>query len=150
MVAEGENAPSFKLDGSDGRQHSLSDFKGKRVVLYFYPKDNTPGCTMEAKEFTEHLGEIHSLNAEVLGVSTDDFKSHCSFIEKQKLRLLLLSDPDGKCIKAYGSYGSRGIFGIGTLRKTFIIDENAIVRKVFDKVHPGAHAKEVINTLKAL
>ena len=149
MVMENDNAADFNLDGSDGKRHSLSEFNGKYLVLYFYPKDNTPGCTIEAKEFNKHLQELKSLNAAVVGVSKDDLKSHGKFVEKCGLQFLLLSDPNSEVIKAYGAYGDRGIFGVGTLRNTYLIKDGKVL-KVFTKVKPNGHAEEVIDAIKSI
>lgn len=149
MIKEGSKAPDFELEGSDGKKHSLSEFKGKYVVLYFYPKDLTPGCTIEANEFNKHLPEIRKLGAEVVGVSKDDLKSHARFKDKCNLEFLLLSDPTSKMIKEYDSYGDRGIFGMGTIRNTVIIDKSGKVAKFYQKVKPNAHPKEVIEFLKS-
>ncbi|MCL5442270.1 MAG: peroxiredoxin [Candidatus Marsarchaeota archaeon] len=146
---ENDNAADFNLDGSDGKRHSLSEFNGKYLVLYFYPKDNTPGCTIEAKEFNKHLQELKSLNAAVVGVSKDDLKSHGKFVEKCDLKFLLLSDPNSEVIKAYGAYGDRGIFGVGTLRNTYLIKDGKVL-KVFTKVKPNGHAEEVIDAIKSI
>jgi peroxiredoxin Q/BCP len=148
MIKEGDAAPAFELEGSDGKRHKLSDYKGKNVVLYFYPKDNTPGCTIEAKEFSSKISDIRSIGADVLGISKDDFTSHCDFVSKHKLAFILLSDPSSNCIKKYGAYGDRGVFGKGTLRKTFIIDKTGKIAKVFGKVNPIGHAEEVITALR--
>ena len=147
MLSENVNAPDFELEGSDGKKHSLKEFNGKNLVLYFYPKDNTPGCTIEAKNFNKNLNEIRSLGAEVVGVSKDDLKSHEKFCGKYSLNFLLLSDPESMMIKSYDAYGDRGIFGMGTLRKTFIIDKNGKIVKIFEKVKPDKHDKEVIEVL---
>ncbi|MGC8622560.1 MAG: peroxiredoxin [Candidatus Micrarchaeia archaeon] len=149
MVKEGEKAIDFELEGSDGKKHSLSEFKGKFLVLYFYPKDNTPGCTIEANEFNNKLEEIRKLGAEVIGVSKDSIDSHCKFRDKHNLKFLLLSDPDSSVIKKYGAYGNRGIFGEGTLRNTCVIGKDGRIIKVFEKVSPKGHAEEVIKLLKA-
>ncbi len=146
----GEAAPDFSLMGSDRRNHTLSEFKGKYLVLYFYPKDNTPGCTIEANEFNKHLGEIMQLGAEVVGVSKDDLDSHDKFKSKCDLKFLLLSDPESKVIKAYGAYGNRGIFGIGTLRNTYLIGKDGRIARVFEKVKPQVHAMEIVSTIKSL
>ena len=145
MVMENDNAADFNLDGSDGKRHSLSEFNGKYLVLYFYPKDNTPGCTIEAKEFNKHLQELKSLNAAVVGVSKDDLKSHGKFVEKCDLQFLLLSDSNSEVIRAYGD---RGIFGVGTLRNTYLIKDGKVL-KVFTKVKPNGHAEEVIEAIKS-
>ena len=138
MLKEGDAAPDFELDGSDGAKHRLKDYRGKYLVLYFYPKDNTPGCTIEANEFNKKLEEIRKLNAEVIGVSKDDLKSHGKFMDKYGLKFLLLSDTDSKTIKDYGAYGDRGIFGMGTLRNTYIIGKDGKIAKIYEKVKPIA------------
>ncbi len=149
-LSVGEAAPDFSLMGSDKKNHTLAEFKGKYLVLYFYPKDNTPGCTIEANEFNKHLSEIMQLGAVVVGVSKDDLDSHDKFKDKCSLKFLLLSDPDSKVIKAYDSYGNRGIFGIGTLRNTYLIGKDGRIAKVFEKVKPQTHAEEVIAAIKSL
>lgn len=148
MVSEGSTAPTFSLIGSDGKTHTLGEFSGKYVVLYFYPKDNTPGCTIEANEFNKHLEEIRALGAEVVGISKDDLKSHDKFKTKYDLKFLLLSDPKSETIKAYDAYGDRGIFGEGTLRNTYVIGRDGKLVKIFEKVNPKGHAAEVIEFLK--
>lgn len=149
MVSEGSAAPGFSLGGSDGKTHTLQEFAGKYLVLYFYPKDNTPGCTIEANEFNKRLEEIRTLGAEVVGISKDDLNSHGKFRDKYGLKFLLLSDPESAVIKAYGAYGDRGIFGVGTLRNTYIIDGKGRLAKIYEKVSPKGHAGEVIEFLKA-
>ncbi len=143
-------APDFILEGSDGKKHSLKDFSGKYLVLYFYPKDDTPGCTIEAKGFNSKLDEIKKIGANIVGVSSDSIDSHCKFSAKYGLQFLLLSDPDSLTIKKYGSYGDRGIFGKGTLRNTFVIDKSGKVVKVFEKVNPLGHETSIINAIKEL
>ncbi|MCL5427838.1 MAG: peroxiredoxin [Candidatus Marsarchaeota archaeon] len=149
MVNTGSNAPDFSLEGSDGKTHSLSEFRGRYLVLYFYPKDDTPGCTVEAKEFNESLKEIEGLGAEVVGISKDDLKSHGRFCGKYGLNFLLLSDPESKVIRAFGAYGDRGIFGMGTLRNTYVIDERGRIVKVYEKVKPRGHSAEIMAFLRA-
>ncbi len=148
MLSEGDMAPDFKLAGSDGRTHSLKELNGKYVVLYFYPKDNTPGCTMEANNFNKRLDDIRKLNAEVIGISKDDLKSHGKFINRHDLKFLLLSDVESKTIKDYRAYGDRGIFGVGTLRNTYLIGKDGKIIKIFEKVNPKSHADEIISALK--
>lgn len=148
MISLNSKAPDFNLMGSDGKKHSLADFSGRYLVLYFYPRDNTPGCTIEAKAFSSSLQELKKLNAEVAGVSDDSIESHDKFRSSCHLDLLLLSDPESKTIKAYDAYGDKGIFGMGTLRKTYIIDKKGIVVKIFPKVQPLGHEKEVLSFLK--
>ncbi len=149
MTKEGAKAPEFRLKGSDGREHSLKDAPGKYLVLYFYPRDLTPGCTIEANEFNKHLSELKKLNAIVYGVSNDDLDKHEKFKAKCDLRFPLLSDTKSRTIKAYGSWGSRGIFGDGTIRNTYLIKNGKIV-KIFEKVNPVTHVNVVMKTLKDL
>ncbi len=149
MVEEKSVAPDFSLVGSDGKSHSLSEFKGKYLILYFYPKDNTPGCTIEANDFNNNLEKIEQLGAKVVGVSKDGLESHGKFRDKYNLSFLLLSDPESKVIKAYGAYGDRGIFGMGTLRNTYVIDKNGKIAKIYSKVNPRGHAKEIVEFLEA-
>ncbi len=147
MLKKGERAPDFLLEGSDGKKHTLAEFRGKRLVLYFYPKDDTPGCTAEAKCLNSSIGEIRKIGAEVVGVSADNLDSHEKFRNKYGLGFLLLSDPEKKTIKEYEAYGSRGIFGEGTLRKTFVIDEKGKILGIFKKVDAARHDKEVLDFL---
>ncbi len=149
MLDVGIFAPNFKLQGSDGKEHTRKEFEGKYLVLYFYPKDNTPGCTMEAKEFTKYLPEFDSVGANVVGVSRDDTKSHEHFVESCKLGILLLSDLTRNMIQAYGAWGDKGIFGMGVLRKTFVLDPTGKIIKIYPKVSPAGHAKEVLEFIKA-
>ncbi|MCL4374019.1 MAG: peroxiredoxin [Candidatus Marsarchaeota archaeon] len=149
MVKEGDKAIGFELDGSDGKKHTLGEFSGKYLVLYFYPKDNTPGCTIEANEFNKKVADIRKLGAEVVGISKDDLKSHAKFKDKYDLNFLLLSDPESRIIKAYGAYGNRGIFGYGTLRNTYIIGPSGKIVKIFEKVSPKGHADEVIQFIES-
>ncbi|MDE1855568.1 MAG: peroxiredoxin [Candidatus Micrarchaeota archaeon] len=148
MIAVNDKAPDFSLEGSDGKKHSLGEFRGRYLVLYFYPKDDTPGCTVEACGFRDMIGEIKKTGAEVVGISKDGLGSHGKFRAKYRLNFLLLSDPASKTIKAYDSYGDRGIFGMGTLRKTYIIDKKGKIAKVFERVKPEGHNKEVLEFLK--
>ncbi len=150
MIEIGDKAPSFSLNGSDGKRHALSEFKGRYLVLYFYPKDDTPGCTIEARRFSASLERIKKMGAEVVGVSKDDLKSHDKFRSKYSLKVLLLSDPSIKTIKKYGAWGDRGLFGVGALRKTFVIDRSGRIVKVYPKVQPDGHEKEIIKFLKSL
>ena len=149
MVKKGSKAPDFKLPGSDGKEHSLNDYSKKYLVLYFYPRDMTPGCTMEANAFNKSISNIRKLNAEVVGVSNDDLERHDRFSQKCDLDFVLLSDTKNKAIKAYGAYGDRGIFGKGTLRNTYIIKNGKVVA-AFEKVNPTNHVNVVLKTLKEL
>lgn len=150
MIEEGSNAPDFSLKGSDGKTHKLSDFRGSNVVLYFYPKDDTPGCTIEAKGFNEYLEKYRKAGTEVIGISKDSLDSHRKFCDKYSLKFLLLSDPESKVIKKYDAYGNRGAFGWGTLRKTYIISKNGKITKIFSKVQPLGHNKEVKSAITSL
>ncbi|MDE1865033.1 MAG: peroxiredoxin [Candidatus Micrarchaeota archaeon] len=147
VLKEGSAAPDFTLMGSDGKEHRLSDFRGREVVLYFYPRDDTPGCTIEAKEFNRSLSDIEKRGAIVIGVSSDGLESHQRFRKKYSLEFLLLSDPVSKVIKLYNAYGDKGIFGMGTLRKTFIIDKKGRISKIFERVRPLGHSGEVLSCL---
>ena len=136
--------------GSDGKEHKLSDYKGKKVILYFYPKDNTPGCTTEACNFRDNINTITNLNAIVLGISKDTLKSHNKFIEKFNLPFILLSDEDKLVCHLYDVIKEKNMFGkkvLGIERSTFIIDEEGRLIKEFRKVKVKDHINEVINTL---
>ena len=147
---EGGKAPNFKLEGSDGKTHTLKDYKGKTVILYFYPRDNTPGCTKEACGFRDLHGKIKSRKAVVLGVSKDSLKAHDKFIADFELPFVLLSDPDAEVMEQYGAWGEKKMYGKsyeGILRSTFVIDEKGTVIKVWPKVKPEDHAGEVLAVL---
>ena len=146
----GSLAPDFTLMGSDGKEHKLSDYKGKKVILYFYPKDNTPGCTTEACNFRDNINTITNLNAIVLGISKDTLISHNKFIEKFNLPFILLSDEDKLVCHLYDVIKEKNMFGkkvLGIERSTFIIDEEGRLIKEFRKVKVKDHINEVINTL---
>jgi len=151
MLKPGDKAPTFTLKSDKGEDVSLSDFIGKSdVVLYFYPKDNTSGCTKEACSFRDNIELIQTKNAVVLGVSPDSLKSHQNFINKQNLNFTLLSDPDHKVAEAYGAWGEKKMYGKtywGILRTTFVIGKNGIIKHVFEKVKPDSHAEEVLAVL---
>jgi thioredoxin-dependent peroxiredoxin len=150
MIKEGAKAPAFTLESDDGGQVSLADLKGKKVVLYFYPRDNTPGCTLEAQGFRDAAAQIKKKGAVVLGVSRDSIKSHCKFRDDHKLNFRLLSDPDAKAIKAYGAWGEKNMYGKkteGILRTTVVIDEAGKVAKVFPKVKVAGHVDQVLASL---
>ena len=153
MISVGDKAPQINLKDQDGRSVKLSDFKGKRVVLYFYPRDMTPGCTKEACAFQEDSTKIQKKNAVVIGVSTDDEKTHQRFREKYDLTFPLLSDPEHKLADAYGVWAEKNMYGKkswGVKRTTFIIDENGRVAHVFNKVSVAEHSKEVLEKLDQL
>ncbi len=146
MLKVGDTAPDFSAKDQDGRDVKLSDFAGKRVVLYFYPKDDTPGCTKEACSFRDADAVFIGKGIKVLGVSTDDEKSHQKFISKFQLPFDLLADTDKKIVEAYGVWGEKSMYGktyMGTNRKTFLIDDGKIVC-IFDKVNVAEHADEVL------
>ena len=146
----GGKAPAFTLFGDDGKKVSLSDFKGKKVVLYFYPKDNTPGCTRESCGFRDSLSEIKRRGSVVLGVSTDSVASHKGFKQKYALNFPLLSDPEKKMSLAYGVWKQKSLYGrkyMGLNRTTFLIDEEGKISKVFPKVQVDGHLDEVLAAL---
>ena len=149
-IREGTKAPGFALPDPSGKQVTLSDFAGKKVVLYFYPKDDTPGCTTEACGFRDAHDRITAKNAVVLGVSPDPAKSHEAFIAKFGLPFTLLSDGDHKVAETYGAWGEKNMYGkktMGILRSTVLIDEQGRILKVFRKVKPADHAEEVLAAL---
>ena len=144
---EGEKAPDFRLKDQDGKDHSLSDYGGKRLALYFYPKDDTPGCTIEACSFRDGFAELKKAGITVLGVSMDSAESHGKFAEKYSLQFPLLADTEGKACKAYGVLGEKSFFGkkiYGIRRATFLIGADGKIAKVFINVKPNGHAKEVL------
>ncbi len=150
MPKEGSKAPAFSLPASDGKTVSSKDLKGKRVVLYFYPKDDTPGCTVEACGFRDGIKKIEKQNAVVLGVSPDDTKSHNKFIEKFGLPFILLSDTDKKVCEAYGVWVEKSMYGktyMGVARTTFIIGPEGKIEKIYEKVKPENHTIEVLEYL---
>jgi len=147
MLKEGDKAPDFTAKDQNGETVKLNDLKGQRVVLYFYPKDDTPGCTKEACSFRDSDDVYRKRNIRVLGVSTDDEKSHQKFISKFQLPFDLLADTDKQIVEKYGVWGEKSMYGkkyMGTLRKTFLIDEKGKIAKVFDKVNVAEHADEVL------
>ena len=147
MLNIGDKAPDFTLCDKNGSPVSLSDFLGKKVVLYFYPKDNTPGCTRQACAFAGAYQEFKSKNVEVIGISKDSVASHVKFAEKYDLPFVLLSDPELAAIKAYGVWQEKKNYGkisMGVVRSTFIIDENGYIEKVMPKVKPDTNAAEIL------
>lgn len=146
----GQAAPEFSLQATSGETISLADLRGKKVVLYFYPKDDTPGCTKEACSFQDHRKQVAGLNAVTLGVSRDSLSSHQRFAAKYKLTFPLLSDPDANVCKAYGAYKQKSMYGRtywGIERTTVIIDEEGRIAKVFPKVKVEGHTEEVLQAL---
>ncbi len=152
-IKEGQPAPEFTLADTKGKPVSLGGLAGKHVILYFYPKDDTPGCTKEACGFRDHWAEIKKLGTVVLGVSPDGAASHQKFVAKYKLPFTLLSDPDRKVMKKYGAYGEKMMYGkktLGTIRSTVWIDPSGIVRKHWAKVANAAeHPEHVLAALTA-
>jgi len=151
MVNEGEEAPDFTLQADDGKELSLKDYRGKKIVLYFYPKDGTPGCTKEAIEFRDMAKDFEKEDAIILGVSKDSVKSHQKFKGKHELPFTLLSDPEGKVLDLYGVWKKKSLYGrtfMGTERTTFLIDEKGIVKKVYRKVKAKGHAQVCLLDLK--
>jgi peroxiredoxin Q/BCP len=146
-------AKDFHLADEDGIFHNLSDYKGKWVVLYFYPRDDTPGCTLEACSFRDTLLDLKQYGVEILGVSKDSVYSHKKFKEKHRLNFTILSDESKETIKAYGAWGVKKFMGKefeGTIRKTYLIDKDGKIAKVYEKVNPSKHAKEILDDIKAL
>ena len=143
-------APDFALEDADGVIRKLTDYKGKWVVLYFYPKDDTPGCTIEACSLRDARDDLAELDAEIIGVSKDDAPSHEKFKAKHSLNFSLLADVNGEMIEAYGAWGKKMFGKEGILRKTFIIDPSGMVRKVYGRVTPLGHGEQVVSELKRL
>jgi peroxiredoxin len=151
LVSEGERAPDFTLPADDGSAVSLKDYRGKTVVLYFYPKDGTPGCTQEAVEFRDLVKEFEKEEAVILGVSKDSVKSHQKFKQKHELPFTLLSDPEGTVLDRYGVWKQKSLYGrtfMGTERTTFLIDGQGMVKKVYRKVKPKGHAQVCLLDLR--
>ncbi|MGZ5246334.1 MAG: thioredoxin-dependent thiol peroxidase [Flavitalea sp.] len=147
ILKQGDKAPAFTAKDQDGKQVSLKDFSGKKVVLYFYPEDNTPTCTVQACNLRDNMGILNEHGFVVLGVSPDDEVSHKKFIEKQSLPFTLLADPEHKIIEKYGVWGEKNMYGkkyMGLLRTTFIIDEKGVIRKIFKKPRSKQHAEEIL------
>ena len=150
MLKENDLAPKFTLEADDGSKVRLADLRGQTVVLYFYPKDDTPGCTKEACEFRDRTKDIDKSGAVVLGVSPDSVASHKRFREKYGLDFRLLSDPDHKVAEAYGVWQLKSMYGRkywGIARTTFVVNEKGRIARVFEKVKPAGHAAEVLNVL---
>ncbi len=150
MLKAGDAAPQFTLADKDGKEVSLTDFLGKKVVLYFYPKDNTPGCTRQACAFAGANADMAEKGAVVIGISKDSAASHAGFAAKYNLPFILLSDPDLTAIRAYGVWREKKLYGkvsMGVVRTTFIIDEKGVITHVMDKVKPDTNAQEVLSLL---
>lgn len=151
MIREGDPAIDFTLEASSGESVTLSEYRGKPVVLFFYPKDMTPGCTMEACDFRDQFEEFNEVGAVVFGISRDPISSHQKFIQKHNLPYLLLSDPEGEVCEKYGVLKEKSMFGkkfIGIERSTFIIDAEGKVAKVYRKVKVKGHVEEVLQFIK--
>ncbi|HAT4374060.1 TPA: thioredoxin-dependent thiol peroxidase [Clostridioides difficile] len=151
MLSIGTKAPEFTLEDKDGNKVSISDFKGKKVAVYFYPKDNTPGCTRQACAFRNAYDGFKKEDVQVIGISKDSIKSHQKFAEKHELPFILLSDPDLVAIKAFDVWKEKKMYGktaLGVVRATYIIDENGIIEKVFEKAKPDTNAQEILEYLE--
>ncbi len=146
-VEAGDRAPAFQLPDQDGRAVGSDDFRGAPYVLYFYPADDTPGCTTEACQFNDNLTAFQEAKVPVVGVSPDDQKSHQRFRSKYGLRFTLLSDPEKRVLEAYGAWGDRPGRGPGVIRSTFLVDGDGVVRKAWHGVKPDGHAQEVLAAL---
>ena len=153
MIKENTKAPDFTLPSTNGENQKLRDLLGKYVVIYFYPKDDTPGCTIETNDFNKLLPKFKKLNCEIFGISKDTIKSHDKFREKFKIKFDLLSDEEIKVLKKYKVWGKKKFMGrefMGIIRSTFLIDKKGKIVKVWDNVKVKDHAKEVLETLKSL
>lgn len=151
MLNIGTKAPEFTLEDKDGNKVSMSDFKGKKVVIYFYPKDNTPGCTRQACAFRNAYEGFKNNDIQVIGISKDSIKSHQRFAEKHELPFILLSDPDLIAIKTFDVWKEKKMYGktaLGVVRATYIVDESGIIEKVFEKAKPDTNAQEILEYLE--
>lgn len=150
MLKEGDRIPDFSLNDQDGKLRTPADFAGKPLVVYFYPKDDTPGCTKEACSFRDAYADIRAKGAAVVGISADGSASHLKFARKYELPFTLLADPEKTAIQAFGAWGEKSMYGKtyeGILRSTFVFGADGIVKKVFPKVSPAEHAAEVLAAL---
>lgn len=151
-IKSGDPAPDFQMPDHTGKIHSLSDYKGRKLILYFYPKDDTPGCTKQACGFNENLQELNELNVDVLGVSKDSAEKHKKFIEKYGLEFPLIPDEDKELCRGYGVWKEKNMYGkkvMGIERSTFLIDEQGRIEKIWRKVKVKDHMREVIEALSA-
>ena len=147
MLKFGDKAPDFKAVDGDGRTVALSDYKGKKLVIYFYPKDNTPGCTAEACDLRDNYHRFQAAGYEILGVSKDSEKSHRGFAEKYSLPFRLVADTDTAILQAYDAWGEKSLYGkkyMGALRKTYVIDEHGVITDIIDKVNTKAHSAQIL------
>ena len=152
ILEVGSKAPELDIVNQNGETKSLADYKGKWLVLYFYPKDNTPGCTTEAKDFSSMIEEFKKNNAEVVGVSPDTVKKHCNFIEKQNLTVELLADPEQKVLESYGVWQLKKNYGkeyMGVVRTTYVIDTEGNIARVWEKVKVKGHVLEVLEYVQS-
>ena len=150
MLEKGTSAPDFKLDDQDGNPVSLADFKGKKILLWFYPKASTPGCTIEGQEFRDEFRNFQEKNTVILGMSADSVKSQKNFCKKQNFPFSLVSDPEKTTIRKYEAIGLKKMYGReyeGIFRISYLIDENGLIQKTYGKVKPKEHAKEVLEDL---
>jgi len=148
MLNVGDKAPDFYLKDQDEKQHLLKDYSGKKLVIYFYPKDQTPGCIKEACSFRDNIESFKKHGIEVLGVSVDNEKSHRNFIAKQNLNFPLLADVEKKMVTDYDVWGEKSMYGrkyMGTFRKTFLINESGTIDKIYEKVKVATHAEDILN-----
>lgn len=149
----GDNAPDFELPDQAGKTHKLSDYLGQTILLYFYPKDNTPGCTAEACQIRDSFPKFSDVNTQVLGISTDSIESHNKFAQKYKLPFTLLADVKKEVVKSYGVYKPKKLFGkefLGTTRTSFLIGKSGKIAKIYEKVKPAIHTEEVLGDLENL
>ena len=150
MLNVGDKAPEFSLKDQDGKTHKLSQYKGKKVIVYFYPRDDTPGCTIEACSFRDSFSDFKKKGAIILGISADDEKSHKKFAQKYQLPFTLLSDPGHEVLEKYGAWTKKSMYGkifMGIQRITYLIDEKGKIIKAFPKVKPNEHAEEILKLL---
>jgi len=153
MLEQGSKAPDFDLSDQFGKNHTLSDYQGKWVILYFYPKDMTPGCTTEACNFRDDYSNFRNLNTTILGISKDSIKKHSAFADKYQLPFSLLSDTDGKVCEKYGVWKEKSLYGktfLGIVRSTYLIDPEGKIARIYSKVKVKEHASELLNDLKSL
>lgn len=153
QLTEGKKAPAIKLKDQNGKQVSLSDFAGKKVVIYFYPKDMTSTCTVQACNLRDGFSELRKNGIIVIGISPDDVGSHKKFEEKNKLPFILLADPDHAVLEKYGVWGEKSMYGrkyMGVIRTTFLIDEKGVIRKIIEKPKSSEHSKEILKEWKKI
>lgn len=149
----GDNAPDFNLQDGLGKSYKLADFKGKKLLIYFYPKDFTSGCTKEACSIRDHLPDFSKSKTQVVGISTDSVDRHARFAQKHNLNFLLLADPEKEIVKKYGVWRTKKMYGLtflGTMRNSFLIDEKGKIIKIYEKVKPLLHAQQILDDLKSL